>query len=313
MNTTPPDLDKAVNLSDQVSNPSSEQQTNPLLDSMQSMQSQMQELQNSVPTNNPATGNPLLQKVQMPGKIYTLPSRGILYKNGELDASVINGEVHVKPMSALDEIKIKNADMLFNGSAFTEVISECVPQIKNPLDLFSKDVDALMTYIRMVTYGDSVDYDYQHDCKDSKNHKYKIDLNKIVSQITMLDEVMYRELFTLTLANGQVVQLEPIRLKHLVEVLQNDKNESEMTAAELQMNLLDNMSKVIARVDDVTDKMFIDQWLKVLDPISMKAIGDKLENSYNWGIPFREKVSCGDCGSVIELDIPINPIYFFSA
>ena len=41
------------------------------------------------------SNNPLLQKIRLPGRIFQLPSRGLFYKNGELDESVKNGEIHV--------------------------------------------------------------------------------------------------------------------------------------------------------------------------------------------------------------------------
>jgi len=46
--------------------------------------------------------NPLLAAIKMPGRVFQLPSRGIFYKDGELDETCKNGEIHVQPLSALD-------------------------------------------------------------------------------------------------------------------------------------------------------------------------------------------------------------------
>jgi hypothetical protein len=50
--------------------------------------------------NNPE--NPLLAKVQMPGKRFRLPSRGLFYNNGELADTVADGEIEVFAMTTVD-------------------------------------------------------------------------------------------------------------------------------------------------------------------------------------------------------------------
>ena len=49
--------------------------------------------------------NPLLAKVKLPGRVFQLPSRGLFYQTGVLSDSVRNGEIQIKPMSALVELK----------------------------------------------------------------------------------------------------------------------------------------------------------------------------------------------------------------
>ena len=64
------------------------------------------------PQVDSSSTNPLLARVKIPGRIFQLPSAGIFYKNGELAEGIENGEVHVHPMTALDEINMKNPDKL---------------------------------------------------------------------------------------------------------------------------------------------------------------------------------------------------------
>ena len=59
--------------------------------------------------------NPLLRNIQLPGDTVRLPSRGIFYNNGELTPSTQNGEVHVYPMKAIDEIIMRSPDKLLSG------------------------------------------------------------------------------------------------------------------------------------------------------------------------------------------------------
>ena len=103
--------------------------------------------------------NPLLSKIQMPGRRFRLPSRGLFYTNGELDENVIDGEVEVFSMTAIDEISLRSPEFLFNGEAIERVFLRCIPEVKKPLKLLSKDVDFLLTALRVVSYGDILDVD----------------------------------------------------------------------------------------------------------------------------------------------------------
>jgi len=117
-------------------------------------------LDNDIPTTPVKKVNPLLRVNKMPGETFRLPSRGIFYKNGELDASVANGEVVVKPMTLLDELYLKTPDMLFQGTAVEEVFKRCIPEILKPQQLFMNDVDYLVLCLRKVTFGDNFEIDY---------------------------------------------------------------------------------------------------------------------------------------------------------
>lgn len=98
--------------------------------------------------------NPLLKKKRLPGETWALPSRGLVYNPNEvLDEEVKDGEVIVYPMTTSQELMMKSADMVFQGTAIKEVISECVPQVKDVDKLLIKDVDFLMACLRLVSYG----------------------------------------------------------------------------------------------------------------------------------------------------------------
>ena len=77
--------------------------------------------------------NPLLERARLPGQTFTLPSKGLFYKHGEVDDSVLaaKGEVMVYPMVTLDEINIKTPDKLLNGTAITDVFKRCMPSPKS--------------------------------------------------------------------------------------------------------------------------------------------------------------------------------------
>ena len=78
-------------------------------------------------------------------KIYIkLPTGGKF--NPEMETTVLD-EVGVLPMTALDEITLKNPDALLNGEAIVNVIKSCCPDIPEPKKMCNIDVEALFLAI----------------------------------------------------------------------------------------------------------------------------------------------------------------------
>lgn len=105
--------------------------------------------------NKPKT-NLLANYFRQPKLYLKLPSRGRFYPQAALDKSEID-EYAVYAMTAKDELMLKTPDALMNGSATVEVIKSCVPSIKNPWQMPSIDLDAVLIAIRIATYGEGMD------------------------------------------------------------------------------------------------------------------------------------------------------------
>ena len=257
--------------------------------------------------------NPLLSKVKIPGRIFQLPSGGVFYNTGELAEGVENGEVHVHPMTALDEITMKNPDMLFSGKAISVVFRHCIPDIKKPEELFAKDIDALMIYLRSVTYGPQYEIEAIHDCEDAKHQSYVVDVEEMVTSMVNLTQETIDTLYTVTLENGQVVQMQPIRYKHVLQLLKMNENKQVLTVEDQEKNLLTNLLNVIISVDGISDKKQIAEWARAISPRMMNQLAEAIDRSQDWGPQTAKKVKCKDCGDELTLEIPINPISFFFA
>lgn len=256
--------------------------------------------------------NPLLEKVKLPGKIFKIPSGGYLYNNGELDSSTKDGEVHVRPLSALAEIKIKNPDLLFSGKAIEEVFRECIPEIKKPMELFGRDVDALMCFLRVVTYGPTYRVDARHNCANGKDQTYDIDLNEVIAEIKELDPTQVGKKYSVTMPNDQVVELEPTRFKHVIDLLQTEDLDHTPTSEDVQKNLIDSLINLINNVDGISSREHVEEWLRAIPTTFISRIADAMETSNDWGPSFIRKVKCKDCGEEFELELPVNPINFFT-
>lgn len=256
--------------------------------------------------------NPLLAKVKLPGKIFQLPSRGIFYKNGELEPHISNGEIHVRPMSALAEIHLKNPDQLFSGQAIETVFKECVSGVSKPSELLSKDVDAILIFLRLVTYGAQYEFAATHTCENAKSHSYIADIEAMVGEMKMIDPTTVDELFTVTLPNEQVVRLMPSRYHHVVNLLKENVGKEQMDVEGIKKNLVMMLTSVVVQVDDVRDPKMIEEWLTKIPTTWVTKIADKVEAVNEWGPSLRWKGKCKDCDDALTVELPINPVTFFT-
>ena len=103
-----------------------------------------------------ANHNPLAGFFRSP-KVYTrIPSQGKFYTN-EVVEMPDNGELAVFPMTAKDELMMKNPDALLNGEAVAQVIKSCVPAVKQPRKMINNDIEALLVAIHGATHGDDIE------------------------------------------------------------------------------------------------------------------------------------------------------------
>lgn len=100
--------------------------------------------------------NPLKKYFRQPKLYINLPSKGKFYPAGSLEQTE-TGEYAVFPMTAKDEMTMKTPDALLNGQATVDVIKSCVPNIKDPWQMPSIDLDAVLIAIRIATYGETMD------------------------------------------------------------------------------------------------------------------------------------------------------------
>jgi len=128
--------------------------------------------------------NPLVEKRKraLPGVTFRIPSRGEIYQPGVLAEHVVDGEVLVYPMRLREELKMKSLDSIFQGSAVSETVSYCVPDVLKPELLCPTDIDYLMTAIKKQTHGDN--FRYKDIC---------MKIEKMVDRSKVLEETAVEE------------------------------------------------------------------------------------------------------------------------
>lgn len=256
--------------------------------------------------------NPLLEGLKLPGRIFQLPSRGIFYRNGELADTVKNGEIHVHPMSALDEINMKNPDQLFSGAAVNTVFTRVIDGILKPSELLSKDVDAIMIFLRAVTYGPTYEFQARHNCENAKDHSYIADLDSMIEKMKIIDPTLVESMYTVKLSNGYEVKLRPNRYQNVLDLIRDNESKKEITVQDQQENLLKMLLAVIDSVNNVSDPQHIKEWIAKIPSPMINRIAEKIESINDWGSDLTVDVTCRDCGGKMKVEIPINPVSFFT-
>lgn len=273
-----------------------------------------------------STINPLLGRVKLPGRVFNLPSKGVFYKPGEvLLESVKDGEIQVKPMSALTEIKLRSADLLMSGKVLREVCAECAPEIVNPEKLVTKDVDALFTFLVMSTYGSEKSIKSIHTCVAAKVHDYSIMLDPIANN-PRNQALDHRDLlYSVEISTGQKVILRPVTFGDSLELLnirqglaRKELEGIQASNQEIEKMVISDLLTVIDAVEDetlqirVTDRGMITEWVRELSRKDTEKIVDAANKSADWGFDFGVKIKCKDCGDEYVHDLELNPINFFT-
>lgn len=263
--------------------------------------------------------NPILQtlKARIPGETFRLPSMGVFYLNHELADDVKNGEVHVFPLTAIDEIILKTPDKLLSGNAISDVFSRCIPQVLKPLELLSKDIDYLLMCLRLISYGDTVDIIYQHNCDGAKERTYSVELRPLIAKAVPIDPTSIGTVFTVKLPSDQTVVMRPPLYGGILQLyISNFQLQNEMSSTDRELisqnQLLDIMTSTIVSVDGYDDRTMIREWVRELPAGWVDVLSAATHRFSDWGPSTSWKTTCKDCGAELEIEIPLNPVAFFS-
>jgi hypothetical protein len=274
--------------------------------------------------------NPLKSYFRKPGIWIKLPSQGKFYstKLSELNDM---GEIPVYPMTAKDELMLKNADALLNGTAIYKMIESCVPSIKNVEEIPSIDLDMLLLAIRRCTYGDSLDITTNHTCKENADTESSLNLDYFIASAKIVDTINAVEL-----DNGIKVFVKPVNLKQLLnlnwvqyEQVRNIQLAEQQDADEKQkLDILQkgyealteqNVNVVSTCIDtvllpdsvSVSNPEHIKEWVQDLDNLNFKKLEREILSLGELGIAKSFKVHCRHCGEEYESQLDLNPTTFF--
>lgn len=258
-----------------------------------------------------------------------LPSAGGYYNKNTLTLNE-SGEVGILPMTGKDELMLKNPDALLNGEALVEVISSCVPAVKNPRQLLSNDIDALITAIKAVTFDDKIETEAAcPSCGHSNS--FKVNMNHSLDNMSYLDPE-----YVVNLPNGLSVFVKPYGFNEVIagfhaqfeqskiaKNLNNDSKTDEEKIKILGTSLKELTivtyrliaSSVIKIVDEskninVDNPAFIKDFLNNAEKSDIDLISDTITKINKIGIQRTFFASCEKCKHEWTTEMDFNPVNF---
>jgi hypothetical protein len=294
-------------------------------------------MDNSNPLKQPIkqpVANPLAQYYRKPGTYIELPSGGRYYKVTPKMSDT--GELAVYPMTAKDELALKNPDALLNGEALKQVIASVCPDIQDVSEIPAPDIDAILVAMRMTSYGDDMELDVTHGCEASngKSQRVTVGLGSVLSTSRAIPET----LGIVTLSNGVVVQLKPYTLEaqskllrvqfntmrslQAAEANENSTVEHKADIANRGYDQLVALSQdilaasiTLVRLPDgveVTNYNHIHDWVKNLDRASNERLDEEIKAFGKYGITRTLEVTCDHCNNKFTTDMLFDPTSFFN-
>lgn len=271
--------------------------------------------------------NPLQRFFRQPKISVSLPSKGLYYEPGALQGDYNN--VPVFAMSGMDEIIMKTPDALFTGEATAKVIESCCPYIKNAKHMPAIDIDALLVAIRIATFGDKMNM-HQVCTSCGEENEYEIELGNILEYFNNLKFIN-----TIAINDSLVIKIRPLQYEEMsyfsIENFKLQKTlfqTSELKEEDVRQQQIDGIYKNLSelqvqlfltaiesvQVDGalVTEKAYIEEWLRNTERESYQLIKQKLEeNKAVWDMP-PQRVACGHCAAENIINVTLDQASFFA-
>lgn len=273
-------------------------------------------------TNN----NPLKQYFRRPALYVKLPSEGKDYAPGVITIPE-NGEIPVYPMTAIDEITAKTPDALFNGTAVTELMKSCIPDIKDPWAINSTDLDSVLIAIKAASGGNELEIESQcPSCTEAA--KYGVNLVGVLSSMRAVDysktlkvndlEIKYKPLTYKEMNQASIGQFEVQKMFMELESTEDEQKKAELSqkalkdVTELTMEILaKTIEYVQTPTSRVVEKKFILDFLQNCDKklyITIRDFNAELKTSAELQ-PL--DIKCLHCGHQYKQPFTLNPSDFF--
>jgi len=270
--------------------------------------------------------NPLKQYFRRPSIYLKLPSKGIGYPPGVLSMPE-SGELPIFPMTAIDEISSKTPDALYNGTAVADIIKSCVPSIRDPWQIISTDLDAILVAIRIATNGNEMDI--ESSCpKCSEESKYGVNLSMILNNFKAGDysepiqlndlKIKFRTLSYKELTQNSTKQFEIQRmLMNLAGI--EDSDEKANKSNQLLKIIADSTIQVLATTIEsistpeivVTEREYILDFLQNTDKKVFDVIKDKSLSLRDSTQTKPLHITCNSCQHEYDQTFTLNVSDFF--
>ena len=263
-----------------------------------------------------------------------IPTGGKYYDDNVVEWPETN-ELAIFPMTAKDEMIMKNPDALLNGEAVVQVITSCVPCVKRPRKMITNDVDTLLIAIQGATYGDEVKVTAKCPKCEHENVGEASVENCLDGMITVEDDYsfitdagleitvrpfLYESTIKAGLANFKTTRSLQA-LQEVADELEQLKafNENFMNIAGLNFDLIvDSVNSISGTSEDgedflVTDSASIREFLENCEASIGTAIEKSIADINALGVNKEYNLQCEECEEVYPTSIAFDPVNFSTA
>jgi hypothetical protein len=275
------------------------------------------------------SANPLKQYFRQPAIYLQLPSLGEFWPEGSIDLPP-NKQLPVLPMTAIDEITYRTPDALFNGQAVVNVIQSCVPNIKDAWAVPNSDINAILTAIRIASYGHEMEITTR--CPSCTNvDDYSLDLRSVLEQIKMPDfktqikhgdlEIAFRPISYSAQNETNALQFDEQRILQMLPGSDMDEKEKmlklnealkKITAITVQA-LKHSISSIRTPQAIVSESEHIEEFLNNCDRALFTKIRDHVLNIRTESELKPLKIKCAECSSEYQQPLTLDMTSFFAA
>lgn len=273
------------------------------------------------------SNNPLRQYFRQPAIYIRLPSKGQFYPQGAINLPP-TGELPVYPMTAIDEITYRTPDALFNGQATVNVLSSCVPDIKDHWSTPAMDIDTLLIAVRIASYGH--DMEFGTKCPKCGNEcEHTVDLRMVMDQMRTPDynksvksgdmEIFFRPMTYKNINDNNAMQYENQKLLQMLpdsEIPESDKIGA-LSAAFKRITdvtvraLCQSIAAVKTPQALVSEPEYIEELLKNCDRDLFNRIRDHIVDLKSQAEMRPMSLTCPECKNQYEQAITLDMTSFF--
>lgn len=203
------------------------------------------------------SNNPLKNYFRKPVLTVKLPSKGQGYKTGTIELPE-SGELPIYPMTAIDEINARTPENLTNGKVLINLITSCVPNIKDPWEIPSIDLDTILLGIRIATSGKTLGIESScPSCEQLNNHTIELfDIIKGIGNGNYDDPLNM---------NGLSIKFKPLNYRQIIN------------ANEIQQTIQKKIEKLELLETDEERVSLSAEIVRELNHVSVLLVGESIE------------------------------------
>ena len=279
------------------------------------------------------TPNPLSEYFRSPKLYVKLPTGGKFYSK-EVVEYPETGELPVFPMTAKDELIMKNPDALLNGEAVSNLIKSCVPNVKDVRKMISNDVDVLLVAIQGATAGDDIEVAGQcPECGETNSAIASVE--GAIETMAVLEEAyeievqpnLFVEIKPFEYANtikAGIASFQSTRSLQALAEIQDDLdrlrlfNESFNKMANMNYELIVDAVHTVTigkgpEKQVITDREHIREFLDNCEGTIGTKIETEVANVNKIGLQKTMQFECQKCEKEYESQVAFDPVNFFTA